>query len=57
MDAANFDPAPVRRYLQGLQTSLADAIGALDGASFAADAWQRPAGGSLRGEGVTKILE
>jgi coproporphyrinogen III oxidase len=57
MDAANFDPAPVRRYLQGLQASLADAIGALDGASFAADAWQRPAGGSLRGEGVTKILE
>ena len=57
MTVSSFDPAPVRRYLQGLQSSIGESIAALDGAPFVADAWQRPAGGPLRGEGVTKILE
>jgi coproporphyrinogen III oxidase len=51
------DAAPVRTYLRGLQTRIAEAIGALDGKPFVADAWQRPAGERLRGGGVTCILE
>jgi coproporphyrinogen III oxidase len=53
----SFDAAPVRAYLQGLQTRIAEAIGALDGKPFVADTWTRPLGERLRGGGVTTILE
>ncbi|PMS36011.1 coproporphyrinogen oxidase [Trinickia symbiotica] len=57
MTESTFDATPVRAYLQGLQTRIAEAIGALDGTPFTADAWQRPDGERLRGGGVTAILE
>ncbi|GLU35266.1 oxygen-dependent coproporphyrinogen oxidase [Trinickia caryophylli] len=57
MTESTFDTAAVRDYLRALQQRIADAIGALDGQPFAADAWQRPAGDHLRGGGVTMILE
>jgi coproporphyrinogen III oxidase len=52
-----YDVSSVRSYLQQLQTRIVDALGALDGKPFGSDAWQRPAGGNLRGGGVTRILE
>ncbi|MDR5854100.1 oxygen-dependent coproporphyrinogen oxidase [Caballeronia sp. LZ062] len=51
------DIAAVRDYLTGLQTRIADALGAFDGTSFATDAWTREPGAHLRGGGVTRILE
>ncbi len=51
-------PAQVRDYLTGLQARITDAIEALDGeAKFLADAWKKPEGERLQGEGLTKILE
>jgi coproporphyrinogen III oxidase len=52
-----FSPATVRAYLQGLQTRITDAIAEIDGGSFLVDAWEKPAGEQLQGNGITKILE
>ena len=57
MPDTTYDVSSVRSYLQGLQTRIADAIGALDGKPFGVDAWQRTPGEHLRGGGVTRILE
>jgi len=47
----------VRSYLEGLQQRITDAITAIDGGSFLADAWHKEPGEALQGEGLTKILE
>lgn len=47
----------VRDYLLGLQASIVAAVEAEDGASFLHDAWTRPAGGALGGDGITRVLE
>ncbi len=48
----------VRAYLQDLQTRITTAIAQLDGqAAFLRDAWQKPAGELLQGDGITQILE
>ncbi len=47
----------VRDYLQGLQRRITDAIAAMDGGTFVADAWHKAPGEPLQGEGLTKILE
>ena len=47
----------VRDYLQGLQQRITDAIAALDGGTFLADAWRKAPGEPLQGNGLTKILE
>jgi len=47
----------VRDYLQSLQQRITDAIAALDGGSFLADAWRKAPGEPLQGSGLTKILE
>ncbi|MGU7771239.1 oxygen-dependent coproporphyrinogen oxidase [Burkholderia sp. MR1-5-21] len=57
MTDSTYDVARVRAYLQGLQTRIADALGALDGTPLATDAWQRAPGERLRGGGCTRILE
>ena len=47
-------------YLQGLQQRIADAVEAIEGkegARFLSDAWRKPPGEKLQGEGITKILE
>lgn len=49
--------SPVRQWLLGLQTRITDAIATVDGGSFLADAWEKPAGETLQGNGITKILE
>ncbi|WP_114813567.1 oxygen-dependent coproporphyrinogen oxidase [Paraburkholderia kururiensis] len=51
------DSAAVRTWLQGLQTQIADRLGAFDGKPFATDDWQRPPGERLRGGGRTRILD
>ncbi|HIH2746761.1 oxygen-dependent coproporphyrinogen oxidase [Burkholderia aenigmatica] len=57
MTDSTYDVARVRTYLQGLQTRIADALGALDGTPLATDAWQRGPDERLRGGGCTRILE
>jgi len=51
------DTAAVRGYLLGLQRRIVDALQAADGKAFISDAWQRPAGGSLEGDGLTQLVE
>jgi coproporphyrinogen III oxidase len=53
-------PTPVqtvRAYLLGLQDRITSAIAAIDGHPFLSDAWEKPAGETLQGNGLTKILE
>ncbi len=47
----------VRDYLLGLQGRIVAALEAADGQSFRSDAWTRPPGGKLQGEGLTQLLE
>jgi coproporphyrinogen III oxidase len=56
-DNTTYDMPAVRRYLSGLQTRIADTLGAFDGTPFATDNWQREPGAALRGGGCTRILE
>jgi len=49
--------APVRAYLLGLQESITSAISAIDGNAFLVDQWEKPAGETLQGNGITQILE
>lgn len=49
-----------RSYLLGLQARITGALETMEGeggARFLADAWQKPAGEKLQGDGMTKILE
>ncbi|TDV12142.1 oxygen-dependent coproporphyrinogen oxidase [Paraburkholderia caballeronis] len=57
MTDSTHDSATVRAWLQGLQTRIADALGAFDGTPLATDEWQRAPGEKLRGGGCTRILE
>jgi len=57
MTESTHDSAAVRAWLTGLQTQIADALGAFDGTPLATDAWQRAGGDRLRGGGTTRILE
>ncbi len=47
----------VRDYLQGLQQRITGALTAIDGTAFLLDAWQKPEGETLQGNGITQILE
>ncbi len=47
----------VRAYLLGLQDSIVQRLQALSGQTFMRDAWQRPAGGALQGDGLTCVVE
>ena len=47
----------VSNYLQGLQARITRAIADIDGTAFLTDAWQKPAGELLQGNGITQILE
>ncbi|WP_179401749.1 oxygen-dependent coproporphyrinogen oxidase [Burkholderia guangdongensis] len=57
MTDSTYDVERVRAYLQGLQTRIADALGAFDGTPLATDAWRRAPDERLRGGGCTRILE
>ena len=47
----------VSDYLRGLQARITGAIAELDGRTFLTDAWTKPAGEMLQGQGITQILE
>lgn len=47
----------VRDYLHGLQQRICAAIADMDGTDFVDDAWEKPAGEALQGNGLTRILE
>ena len=47
----------VRQWLMGLQSQITEAIAQLDGGAFLSDAWTKPEGETLQGDGITKILE
>jgi coproporphyrinogen III oxidase len=49
--------AAVSQYLRGLQASITSAISAIDGQVFLTDAWEKPPGELLQGQGITQILE
>ena len=51
------DPLQVKSFLLGLQTRVTDAISAVDGQPFVADAWEKAPGEPLQGQGITQILE
>ena len=56
----NHDSAMVegfRVYLLALQKRICEQISELDGSAFLADAWEKPAGERLQGNGLTQILE
>jgi coproporphyrinogen III oxidase len=47
----------VRQWLLGLQDRVVAAMEAADGGRFRRDAWQRPAGGALEGDGRSQLIE
>lgn len=47
----------VKDYLKTLQNRITGAIAQLDGSSFISDAWKKPPGEDLQGNGITQILE
>lgn len=47
----------MREYLLGLQQRITSAISEIDGKAFLSDAWEKPAGEALQGNGITQILE
>ena len=50
--------AAARDYLLGLQQRIVDALEVADGLRpFMRDAWSKPPGEKLQGEGVTRLLE
>ena len=51
------DTAAVRAYLLGLQQRIVDAVQAEDEKAFVTDAWTRPTGAGLEGDGVTRLVE
>ena len=51
------DTAAVRAYLLGLQQTIVAAFEADDGGAFRRDAWQRPSGGALQGDGLSQLIE
>ena len=48
---------PVRDYLLGLQQRIVDAMQLADGQPFHTDAWLRPDGERLQGDGRTQWVE
>jgi coproporphyrinogen III oxidase len=47
----------VRDYLIQLQSSIVKSLHELDGTAFVIDAWRKPEGEMLQGDGITQILE
>ncbi|MCX7660561.1 MULTISPECIES: oxygen-dependent coproporphyrinogen oxidase [Caldimonas] len=51
------DVAAVRHYLLSLQERIVSALEAADGQAFLRDAWTRPPGETLQGDGLTRLVE
>lgn len=50
-------PDAMRAYLLQLQQRIVSEVAALDGGTFLTDAWEKPPGEKLQGQGITCILE
>ena len=46
-----------REWLLGLQQRIVEAVEAEDGGRFVRDAWSKPAGERLEGDGISRLLE
>ncbi len=46
-----------RAWFVGLQSRIIDALEAEDGHTFISDAWTRPEGGALEGDGISRLVE
>ena len=57
MTAPTQTPVDVRLWLMGLQQRITSAIAQADGTPFLTDAWAKPPGELLQGDGITQILE
>ena len=55
--ASVIDTAAVRHYLLGLQQRIVEAMQAADGQPFSTDAWVRPPGERLQGDGCSQWVE
>jgi coproporphyrinogen III oxidase len=55
--SSSVSPDSVRAYLKGLQQRIMDSVQALDGSVATVDAWHKPAGEKLQGQGITQIVE
>jgi coproporphyrinogen III oxidase len=53
----SFDTGAARAYFTGLQSRIVDALAAADGGPFLTDAWTRPAGERLQGDGISRLIE
>ncbi len=53
----SFDTAAARAYFVGLQERIVDGLSALDGQPFLTDAWTRPPGERLQGDGISRLIE
>ena len=51
------DIGAVRAYLLALQAGIVDALQAQGEGAFITDAWTRPAGGALEGDGISRLVE
>ena len=51
------DIPAVREYLLDLQNRITTTFGRIDGKRFVTDAWTRPSGGRLEGDGRSQVLE
>ena len=51
------DTGAVKNYLIGLQDRITTAVARMDGSRFLSDAWEKPQGEPLQGQGITQILE
>lgn len=56
-DAEPMDTLIAREYLLGLQDRIINATQALEPEPFIRDAWTRPAGERLQGDGVSRLVE
>ncbi len=54
---SNDSTEAARGWLLGLQQRITTAIAAADGTAFLSDAWEKPPGETLQGNGITQILE
>ncbi len=56
-DPQGFNVARARPWFLGLQDRIIAALAAEDGQGFITDAWTRPEGGALEGDGITRLVE
>lgn len=57
MIPATLDVSALRSYFLDLQSTIVARLEAFDGQAFRHDAWSKPAGAALEGDGITRVIE